>query len=336
MTPPRRKLARVVLTSLGLLATTASAATAAPAPAAAASVLPAPGTPVPTDVTTTGVTLSWAASAGPVASYSVQVIDEPLGLFHTVGTPATTTFTHTGLVPDRVHIYRIVAQPVSGSDHVPSAPSGLAYVTTRPLPDAQPPSRPGRPTAQSIGTVSATLTFTPSADNNRVAGYTAQRQVDGGWTDVATNNVNPVYLRNLSPGSAYTVAVVAIDANGNVSTRSDPVTFTTRATQPQPTCTVNLLTFGRQYQLTVTIENMTAATVLENWSVRFTMPAAHRTSYSFNTTLSRDGDQATAAPVAYNTRIGPGSGTTFGIIATYPAGSPLPSGFLLHPATVCP
>jgi hypothetical protein len=226
-----------------------------------ATALPAPGTPVPTQVTASSVTLSWAPAAGPVAGYLVQVIDEPLGLFHTAGGTGTTTFTHTGLSPERVYIYRVAAEAAPGSGHTASRPSGLAYVTTRPPTDARPAARPVR-------SIAAT----------------------------------------------------------------EPVTVTTRAVHPQPTCRVNLLTFGGQYQLTVTVENLTAATVLENWSVRFTMPAAHKVSYSFNTAVSRTGDDTTARPVADNARIGPGSATSFGIIATYPAGSPLPSGFALTPA----
>lgn len=308
---------------------------AAPAPAVAATAVPAPGTPVASNVTTTSLTLTWAASAGPVASYTVQVIDEPRGLFHTVGTPTGPTFHHTGLRPDTVHIYRIIAQPPPGPDHTASAPSGLLYVTTRPLPDSEPPTQPGRPYVLSISTRSATLSIPGSFDNNRVAGYTARLLVGGVWTDVASNNVNTVYLRDLSPDTSYTTAVVAFDPNGNLSPQSEPVTFRTRALEPAPTCRVDLLAFGQQYSATLTIENMTGATVLENWSITFVLPAAHQVGYSFNTTITRTGDQASAGPVSYNTRIGPGGSMSLGFFASYPAGSPLPGGFSLNGSTPC-
>ena len=60
------------------------------------------------------------------------------------------------------------------------------------------------------------------------------------------------------------------------------------------------------------------------------MPAAHTLNYVFAATLARSGDQATASPVSYNTKINPGGGATFGLNASYPAGSPLPSGFQLN------
>jgi hypothetical protein len=326
-TNPLRR--RPVAAAAALLLASLAAVVAAPAPAAAATALPAPGTPVASDVTTTSLTLSWAPSAGPVASYTVQVIDEPRGLFHTVGAPTSPTFHHTGLRPDTVHIYRIIAQPEPGTDYTASPQSGLVYVTTLPLPDSEPPTRPGRPLVLSISTRSATVTVNGSFDNNRVAGYTARLLIDGVWTDVASNSVNTMYLRDLSPDTSYTTAVVAFDPNGNVSPQSESVTFRTRAIEPAPTCEVDLITFGQQYLLTVTMENMTESTVLEPWSVTFALPAAHQLNYQFGATLTRTGDRATAAPVSYNSRLGPGGVLTFGLSATYPAGSPLPGDFSL-------
>jgi hypothetical protein len=265
----------------------------------------------------------------------VQVIDTHLGLFHPIASTTAPAFTHSGLTPDQVYIYRIIAVATPGSGQGASSPSGLLYVTTRPVPESVPPTAPGRPTISSIGTVGATVNVSPATDNQRVAGYVVQREIGGVWTDVATNNITTMYLRDLTPDTSYTVAAVAFDPNGNRSPRSASTTFRTRPTQPAPVCRVQLLTFGRQYNIYVTIENMTAATVLENWTVTFTLPAAHTVSTPFNATLARTGDVATASPVFYNSRIGPGGGTTFGFSGSYPTGSPLPSGFALNATTPC-
>jgi hypothetical protein len=198
-----------------------------------------------------------------------------------------------------------------------------------------PPTAPGRPMAYSVSTVTATLTFTASPDNHRVSGYVAQLLVDGAWTDAATNNITTLHLRNLTPNTSYIVAVVAFDANGNRSLRSNPLTFTTRPTQPQPTCRTHVYGFGQLYHLTVTIENMTASTVLSNWAITFTLPAAHTALYTINATLTRNGDRATLGPVPYNATIAPGGTANVGFSATYPVGSPAPSGFRLNGATVC-
>lgn len=308
---------------LGVLAALAMAA-----PALAATRLPAPATPVASGVTTTSVTLSWSAPAGPVAGYTIQVITgrDP---WRFLTTTTATTYTHTGLTPDTVYIYRVIADPVPGSDHTASEPSGHLYVRTEPLPDAVPPTTPGTPFTTQLSTVAATIHFTASTDNRRVAGYWVQRQVNGVWTDWETNDISTVYLRNLAPATSYTVVVAAFDANRNRSPQSAPFTFTTRPLAPEPTCRVSLLVFGQQYLLDVTVENMTAATVLQNWTVTFQLPATHVIGYSFNATISRNGDRATATPAFWYATINPGGSATFGASATYPAGSPLPSGFAL-------
>jgi chitodextrinase len=297
-------------------------------PALAATRLPTPATPVASGVTTTSVTLSWSAPAGPVAGYTIQVIDGYVP-WHFLASTTATTFTHTGLTPDTVYIYRVIAEPVAGSGYSFSDPSGHLYVTTEPLPDANPPTTPGTPFSTQISTIAATIHFGASTDNRRVAGYWVQRQVDGVWTDWETNNVNTVYLRSLTPDTSYAVVVVAFDANRNRSARSAPFTFTTRRLAPEPACRAKLTPFGQQYLLDVTVENMTAATVLQNWTVTFQLPAAHTVLYSFNATISRSGDTATATPAIWYTTLNPGGTATFGANASYPAGSPLPSGFRL-------
>ncbi len=312
---------------LAALCTLAAAVTLPAAPALAATALPPPGTPQVTALTQTSVTISWTPSAGPVADYTVQVIDEPMGVYHDIARTSATTYKHTGLTPDTVYVYRLIANATAGSGQTASDPSGYTFVTTLPPPDSVPPTKPGTPTVSSISTVAAAINYYPSTDNHRVAGYVAQRQINGVWTDISTNNNTVLYLNGLTPATSYTVVVVAFDANGNRSVPSDPVTFTTRATQPLPTCRVQIQDLRSQYILSVTVENMTAAMVLTNWAVTFTMPATHTVNYSFSTTLTRTGDQASAGPVSYNPQIGPGGGTSFGINANYPSGSPLPSGF---------
>jgi chitodextrinase len=330
-TLPRATARRLVALAAGTLAVLAGLILPS-GTALAATALPTPGTPVVAQLTTTSARFTWTPSSGPVANYTVQVIDGNLVPWHDLATTTSTSFTHTGLTPDTVYIYRVIANPRAGSGYAASQPSQPLYVTTLPLPDSQPPTKPGTPRAYTVSTIAATITFDSSTDNNRVAGYWVQRQVNGVWTDWSTNNITTVYLRDLTPNTSYTVVVVAFDPNGNRSVRSDPLTFSTRAIQPSPTCRVQLIAFGTQYQANVSFENMTAATVLANWTVTFTLPANHTVLYSFNATITRVGNQATATPAWYNATIGPGGSASFGFSATYPAGSPLPSGFVLNGA----
>ncbi|MBO0871709.1 MAG: fibronectin type III domain-containing protein [Micromonosporaceae bacterium] len=299
-------------------------------PAAAAAPLPTPGTPVASTITTTSITFSWSPSAGPVASYTVQEFETGALSWRVLATTSETAYTHTGLVPDSVYEYRIVANPVDGSGYTASASSGILNVRTAPVPDAVPPTAPGTLYPEVISTIRATIdALTGSTDNHRVAGYWVQRQIDGVWTDWATNNIPTVYLTDLTPGTAYTVVMVAFDANGNRSQPSPPLTFTTRQLEPAPTCTTTVRPVAGFEQATVVIEDMTASTVVSNWTVTFTMPAAQVLSYTFGATLTRTGDQATATPASYYATINPGGQAQIGFFATEPAGSPLPSGFVL-------
>lgn len=323
--PALRRLAVILLALLaGLLGALLPAG-----PALAANPLPTPGTPVATQVGQTAVTIGWTAPAGPVHHYTVQVIDGNLVPWHDLATTTGTTFTHTGLTPDTVYIYRVIAVPAAGSDRTASEPSAPLYVTTAPLPDSVPPTTPGAPTA-TAGLTSATIWTSGSTDNRRVAGYWVQRQVNGVWTDWATNDITTIYLRQLAPSTTYTVVVVAFDANGNRSPRSAPVTFTTRSYEPAPTCRVQLQLIGTtQYQLGFTVENMTT-TVIPSWNVTFTLPAAHTVLYSFSVSVTRSGDLATLTPASWFTQLGSGGGASFGLFATRPAGSPAPGGFVLN------
>jgi len=201
--------------------------------------------------------------------------------------------------------------------------------------DTTPPTRPARPVANPITEINATIRTSGSTDNDRVAGYVVQRQVNGVWTDWSSSNIEPsiVYLQPLTPGTTYTVVAVAFDPAGNRSQRSDPLTFTTTS-QPAPTCLVRLQVMSAQtYFLNPTIDNRTT-TAVTNWTMTFTMPAAHTVSYIFNATLARSGDAATVTPASNTAQINPGGQAYFGIFANRPSGSPLPSGFRVNsPAT---
>jgi hypothetical protein len=195
--------------------------------------------------------------------------------------------------------------------------------------DTVAPTKPARPTANPIGLVTATINTGGSTDNDRVAGYIVQRQANGVWTDWSSTLIEPTYayVQPLTPGTTYTVAVVAFDPSGNRSVRSDPITFTTLAL-PAPTCrVVRQVLSGQVFILNFFVENMTAATVVTNWTMTFTMPAAQTLVAAFSSSLSRNGDVATLRPMSNTAQITPGMTAFFGLYANRPVGSPLPSGF---------
>jgi Cellulose binding domain len=202
--------------------------------------------------------------------------------------------------------------------------------------DTVPPTKPGLVVALEVSLRAAIVNvLSPSSDNTGVAGYVVQRQIDGVWTDVATNDINTIYVRDLVPATTYTIVAVAFDAAGNRSPQSDPVTFTTRSVEPVPTCQTQLAVFGGGYVAYVTVENMTVAP-LPGWFVAFTLPISHTVYTVANATLARSGDQARLDPRPWFAPLSSGVRATLVINGAKPVSDPAPSDFRLNGTTPCP
>jgi hypothetical protein len=191
-------------------------------------------------------------------------------------------------------------------------------------------AKPATPTIDTITPTNATIRPTGSSNND---GYSALRLLNGVWVQWADTgiDVDIIYLNFLSPGTTYTVALVAFDNNGNQSPRSDPLTFTTPS-RSAPTCRVQRSVFGTQYMAQIFAENLTTVAI-NNWSVTFTMPASQQLVYGFGINLARSGDQATltAGPGAV-TSVVPGMTLNTGFVGSNPASAPLPSNFAFNSA----
>jgi len=325
---------RLAMAALLLLAPL-GAVTVSVGTALATTQLPTPGLPVETAVTATSMSFTWTAPSGPVLNYTVQISANPAP-WQNLATTASTTYTAGGLTPETVYMFRVIANPVAGSGYTASDPSLPLYDHTSPLVDTTPPTKPVSVSVNLIGPTYATFAATMSTDNDRIAGYTVQRQVNGVWSDWVTNSLNTIYLPQLAASTTYTVAVVAFDPSGNRSPRSDPVTFTTRPINAGPVCRAQRQVSGpTMVMLTVFVDNLTVNT-LSNWNVTFTMPAAQTLVYSFNGTFSRTGDAATLTPGSNVNPIPVGASRYFGIFANRPADSPLPSNFTLNGAVTGP
>ncbi|MEU7189773.1 fibronectin type III domain-containing protein [Streptomyces sp. NPDC045369] len=89
--------------------------------------------------------------------------------------------------------------------------------------DATPPSVPTQLRVDTLGPTQATLSWTPSTDNIGVQGYEVAY---GGAQPLRVKDETAV-LSGLTPTTAYTVRVTAVDLAGNRSDQSQPLEFST-------------------------------------------------------------------------------------------------------------
>jgi fibronectin type 3 domain-containing protein len=93
-------------------------------------------------------------------------------------------------------------------------------------PDSLPPTAPANP-ALTMPSGKPTLSWSPSTDNIRVAGYIISRSTDGTvGPEVARTLAKPWLDSTAAAGSTYTYRIGAYDAAGNVSLASSPMTVT--------------------------------------------------------------------------------------------------------------
>ena len=102
--------------------------------------------------------------------------------------------------------------------------------------DGQSPSVPGNVQVTAATPGSLTVTWSPSTDNKRVAGYYLLINGTRRATALGTAGV----IAGLDPGTAYTVQVQAFDVKLNTSASSSPAPGTTTADSAAPTAPTNV------------------------------------------------------------------------------------------------
>jgi hypothetical protein len=200
--------------------------------------------------------------------------------------------------------------------------------------DTQPPTTPGTPTASNVTTTLGTLVWSASADNVGVTGYTVQELAGGTWTNYTTSVINVATVSGLSASTSYTFAVIAHDAAGNNSARSQPVTFSTLPYGTGLTCSVFIQSFNGGYTVSGGIPNM-APTTSNGWKLTFTLPASLGVYTVWNGALTRTGSQATIVNLAYTGAIAPGYTLAVGFTGPSTGTFTPPSGFMLNGVS-CP
>ncbi|MHB8481737.1 MAG: fibronectin type III domain-containing protein [Nitrospiria bacterium] len=172
------------------------------------------------------IDIAWSASAdidlsnggqgSGVAGYKVYRSDLTSPIGTTIA--GTTIFADKGLVPKTTYNYRISAFDKAGNESSQSTPVAV----TTPA-DTTPPSVPANLTASLAAPYQINLTWAPSTDNDRVAGYKIYRN---GTLETYTTSTS-FADQGLNPGTTYTYTVSAYDRSGNQSGQSNPASATT-------------------------------------------------------------------------------------------------------------
>lgn len=182
---------------------------------------------VPTGLTGTSssptqTSLSWTASTDNVGVTGYKVYRNGVQ----VATTPNTSYVDTGLTAGTTYTYTVAAYDAAGNTSAQSSPFNVTTQT----PDTTPPSVPTGLSANAVSTSEIDLSWTASTDNVGVTGYKVYRNGTLVTTVTATSYNNT----GLAAGTSYSFTVSAIDAAGNESAQSAPVSQSTQAPDTTP------------------------------------------------------------------------------------------------------
>ncbi|WP_410663967.1 proprotein convertase P-domain-containing protein [Amycolatopsis sp. lyj-84] len=132
---------------------------------------------------------------------------------------------------------------------------GLTLHTAGGSGDGQAPTAPASLRASGITSSTATLEWNASTDNVGVAGY----RIYNGTALAGTSTTTKATVGDLAPASSYTFTVKAVDAAGNLSTASAPVTVKTSADDTGRTFSATANAPIRDFQTTASKVTSTAS-----------------------------------------------------------------------------
>lgn len=168
------------------------------------------------------VDIAWNAATDNVAVTGYTILRNGTA----VGTTASLSFSDTAVVSGTKYSYQIVARDAAGNQSTGSNLLELAFNNSHAeTPDTTAPTAPAELHAGVVTSNSIELVWSPSTDDVAVARYKVYR--DGAFM----KNVTGTTVIDGSRGSmkTYRYYVVAMDAAGNFSARSNTIVVTTKA-----------------------------------------------------------------------------------------------------------
>jgi chitodextrinase len=161
------------------------------------------------------VSLTWSASTDDVGVASYELL---YGSF-SLGSFTDTVLTLIGFKPGTPYTFTVKARDAAGNVSVASNQVTVLLANTV---DTTPPSAPTNLTTVSVTSSSITLRWTASTDDVGVVVY----QVLANGNLAGTVTATTATVGGLSSGTAFSITVRALDAAGNVSNESQPLTVT--------------------------------------------------------------------------------------------------------------
>jgi hypothetical protein len=268
------------------------------------------------------------------------------------GTPASSD--------DRILRFPPVGATPTSAAPTSAVPTSAVPTTSRPLtsgPDTTAPTAPTNLTYSLSGTT-LTLRWTASTDNVGVTAYL----IDEAYTDYILRRTVSAPATELTititnPSEQHSYMAYARDAAGNISARSNVVSFGTPPACPPPsmcttrppttgaptsvaptsavpttggpaTCAVTWAPndWGNGFVITLTLTNRGTA-ALNGWTLTWTFPGNQQITGYWGATITQSGANVTARNVAWNGTVAPGASTSIGFQGTY-------TGTNARPATV--
>jgi chitodextrinase len=283
-------------------------------------------------ITETSLRLTWDASTDNVGVTSYSVYRQITDVVYEYETPTNSLIIDSNLYPSQTYTFTVSALDAAGNY------SGSArLVVTMPPGDAESPTAP-TDVRVDPGIDGATVTWTPSTDNIYVDHYEVVSRTQGDTVVGKTHGIpasdRELYVENLTPATAYTFAVRAVDAAGNVSPLSEPVSF---RTLPEQNCAVRYRVAGRWrggFLARVTVRNP-YPTVIPSWTVAWAYADGQRITSVRHADLVNAGPDAVAVRnPADRPAIAAGGAATFDLIgATGGRAHPAPTAFTVNGAS---
>ena len=200
------------------------------------------------------------------------------------------------------------------------------------------PGAPGQPTAGAVTDSTATISW-PAADagGHPIAKYEVYRQNGATSEQLGETPETSFTVRNLVPGTRYTINVLTRDTAGNQSWASPPLTFTT-GSPAQSTCTVRLTdtnNWGSGFVASLDLTN-TGTKPINGWTLTFTWPTGwQKVDSGWNGTWVQNAATVTVTNADFNAELPADGGTTnIGFVGAYSGPNVLPGVFTLN-GTVC-